>query len=251
MKRFGKFSNRCLVIGFILIIWQFYVTVTHINPILFPSILDVLKSIFILFQDISFYQDIAFTLIRTIGSFLIAIILFIPLGLIMGIFPKVYNHFEFLIEFFRSIPATALLPLFLLFFGIGEKSKIFLGAWTAGLILLINTMYSVHNTKTIQKNMAKTFKLSKITYLKKIVLPESLPIIFGGIRVAISLSLVIIIVSEIFNSNIGLGSRLIDAQLSYRTAELFGVIILIGLMGYLLSKIILIVERKVIFWKGY
>jgi NitT/TauT family transport system permease protein len=197
-------------------------------------------------------MDVLATASRTIFSFFIAVIICVPLGLMMGFFPRLYEYLDLFVEFFRSIPATALIPVFVLFFGIGEKSKIILAAWTAGLMLLINTIYGVQHAKITRKQVAKTFGLSDYSYLRKIVFPEAAPAIFSGMRIAISLSLIIIIVTEIFNGGaFGLGSRIIDAQLSYRIPELYASLIFTGLIGFLLNRIIIFIERRVIFWKGH
>jgi len=251
MKNYGKLFRNFVVFFIFILVWQLYVSFSDVNQILLPSPINIITNFPQLFQDYTLYIDILYTLIRTIVSFLLAVIVFVPIGLIMGYFSRVYDYSELFVEFFRSIPATALIPVFLLFFGIGEQSKIFLATWTAGLMLLINTIYGVRHIKIIKKKVAQTLGMSNISYLKKIVFPEAMPSIFGGMRIAISLSLIIIIITEIFHGGIGLGSRIIDSQLSYRTLELFDVIIIIGLLGFSLNRLIIFIENRVIFWKGH
>lgn len=169
----------------------------------------------------------------------------------MGYSDKIYSSFEFAVEFFRSIPATALFPLFLLFFGIDNQSKIAIVAWAASLILVINSMYGVHLGKELRIKAARTMKVKGFTLFQKIVFPEALPQIFSGMRIAISLSLIIVVVTEMFiGINFGLGHRIINAQLVFRTSEMYAAIMIAGILGYLINKIFIFFEKRIIHWAG-
>ncbi|MBT7090872.1 MAG: ABC transporter permease, partial [Candidatus Marinimicrobia bacterium] len=201
----------------IIIIWAILSNLKIISPLFLSTPQAVFLEIIRLFSSGEIINDILFTLYRTFIGFLIACIIGIPIGLLMGYYDKIYHSLEFIVEFFRSIPATALFPLFILSFGIGDSSKIALTAWAAGLILIINSMYGVHLGKELRIKSAKTMKISGFNLFKKIIFPEALPQIFSGMRIAISLSLVIVIVTEMFiGTNFGLGHRIINAQLVYR-----------------------------------
>lgn len=251
MKNHTKIINNIIVLFCILVLWQAYIYTFNVNELILPPPIKVFSALIYLFKDVSFLQDVLITFVRTMLAFFIALVFSIPLGLFFGLLENVYKSFEFIIEFYRSIPATALLPMFLLFFGIGEYSKILLASWTAGLNLLINTLYGVKHRKIVREQTAKTLNITGFNYLKKIVLPEAMPSIFGGIRIAISLSLIIIVLTEIFHGGNGLGSRLINAQLTYNVPELISIIIVIGFIGYLFNILAIFVEKKIIYWKGH
>jgi NitT/TauT family transport system permease protein len=169
----------------------------------------------------------------------------------MGYSSKVYNALEFTVEFFRGIPTTALFPLFLLVFGIGDQAKFAVTAWGAGLVILINSMYGVHLGKELRVRVARTMKIKGAALFTKVIFPEALPQIFSGFRVAISLSLIIVIVTEMFiGTEAGLGKRIIDAQLVYQTADMYVAILMTGVIGFILNKIMMLVENKMVHWKG-
>ncbi|MFZ2299684.1 MAG: ABC transporter permease subunit [Candidatus Moraniibacteriota bacterium] len=196
-------------------------------------------------------SDIWHTLYRVLIGFGIAIIIGVPLGLLMGFSSKVYNALEFTVEFFRGIPTTALFPLFLLVFGIGDEAKFAVTAWGAGLVILINSMYGVHLGKELRVRVAKTMKIKGLKLFGKVVFPEALPQIFSGFRVAISLSLVLVVVTEMFiGTEAGLGKRIINAQLVYQTADMYAAIIMTGVIGFILNKIMMFTENRVVHWKG-
>src|SRR3989339_1722772 len=211
----------------ILAVWVIFSHLKIISPLFLPPPQAVFLELINLFVSGLILPDIFYTLYRAFLGFIIACLIGIPLGLLMGYSNKIYYSLEFIVEFFRSIPATALFPLFLLFFGIGDQSKIALTAWASGLVLIINSMYGVHLGKELRIKSAKTMRISGFNLFKKIIFPEALPQIFSGMRIAISLALVIVIVTEMFiGTNFGLGHRIIDAQLVYKISEMYAVILI-------------------------
>jgi NitT/TauT family transport system permease protein len=235
----------------ILVVWTIFSNFKIINPLFLPLPQTVFLEIINLCMSRSIFPDILFTLYRTFLGFILACLIGIPLGLLMGYSDRIYHSLEFTVEFFRSIPSTALFPLFLLFFGIGDWSKIFLAAWAAGLVLIINSMYGVHLGKELRIKAAKTMRISGFNLFRKIIFPEALSPIFGGMRIAISLSLVIVVVTEMFiGTNFGLGHRIIDAQLVYRIPEMYAVILITGILGFLVNKGFILTEKKIVHWKG-
>jgi NitT/TauT family transport system permease protein len=241
-----------ILIPLILIcLWQSVSYFKLISPLFLASPYDVFIDLLNSFKNGTMLSDIWHTLYRVIVGFGIATIIGVPLGLLMGYSNKVYNALEFTVEFFRGIPTTALFPLFLLVFGIGDEAKFAVTAWGAGLVILINSMYGVHLGKELRIRVAKTMKLRGLKLFTKVIFPEALPQIFSGFRVAISLSLIIVIVTEMFiGTSAGLGKRIIDAQLVYQTASMYAAILMTGVIGFVLNKIMIIVENKIVHWRG-
>lgn len=222
-----------------------------VNPLFLASPYDVFIHLINSLVNGTMPGDIGHTLYRVLVGFAIATMIGVPLGLIMGYSSRVYNALEFTVEFFRGIPTTALFPLFLLVFGIGDEAKFAVTTWGAGLVILINSMYGVHLGKELRVRVAKTMKVKGFALFSKVIFPEALPQIFSGFRVAISLSLIIVIVTEMFiGTNAGLGKRIVDAQLVYQTADMYAAILMTGVLGFTLNKIMMLIENKVVHWKG-
>ncbi|MEI8061938.1 MAG: ABC transporter permease [bacterium] len=244
----NKILHYCVVPILIVILWQIVSYCKLVSPLFLASPYEVVKH---LFQNGLMIIDLSYTLYRVLVGFTLAVAIGVPVGLLMGYSNKVYNSMEFVIEFFRGIPTTALFPLFLLIFGIGDGAKFAVTAWGAGLVILVNSMYGVHLGKELRIRVAKTMKISGFTLCRKVIFPEALPQIFNGLRVAISISLIIVIVTEMFiGTEIGLGKRIIDAQLVYQTADMYAAILMTGILGFMLNKIMMIFEKKVVHWKG-
>ncbi len=164
---------------------------------------------------------------------------------------KIYRSVEFLIDFFRSTPSSALIPLFLLIFGITDVNKIAIATFAAILLIIFNSAYGVMNAKKTRVNAAITMGIPKRFIFKDVLFMESLPQTFVGLRTGISMALVIVIVAEMFiGSTDGLGHRIIDAQQVFNVKEMYSSILITGALGYGLNLVFLLVEKRIVHWSG-
>ncbi len=235
----------------LIIIWALVAQLKLIDPFFLPSPFITISKLIQLLISGSITGAFFSTLERVVWAFTIALVAGVPLGLLLGRSEKLYRSFEFIIDFFRSTPATALFPLFLLIFGISDKSKIAVAAFTAILIIIFNTAQGVMHAQKSRILAAKIMGASKVQIFRWILFWESLPQTFIGLRNAISLSLVIIVVTEMFiGTTSGLGQRIIDSQITYEIPTMYATILLAGVMGYLLNLILTIIEKRFLYWSG-
>ena len=196
-------------------------------------------------------SDATATLKLTLTAFVIASVLGVPTGIILGSSKKIYRSVEFVIDFFRSTPVTAMFPLFLLIFGIDDSSKISVAAFAAWLVLLFNVAYGVMNAGETRVLAAKVMGASRWRIFKDVMFYDSLPQTFVGIRMAVSMGLVVIIVAEMFIGSIhGMGHRIIDAQQVYDLEDMYASILVTGIIGYGLNLLFLGLERWLVHWSG-
>jgi acyl-CoA synthetase (AMP-forming)/AMP-acid ligase II/ABC-type nitrate/sulfonate/bicarbonate transport system permease component len=235
----------------LLIIW-FLVTITKlVDPFFLPSPWTVGKQLGILLMKLETYEHLWKTFYRMMAGYSIAVGVGVPLGIILGYWEKIYDSVEFIIDFFRSFPATAMFPLFMLAFGLGDGSKIALVVFGCALLILVNTTYGVHGGSRTRKMVAETMKASEIYIMTKVVLPEALPQIAAGLRLALSLSLIIVVVLEMFiGTTRGLGYLIYNAHMTYQIAAMYAFIVLAGLIGYFINQGFVKLEDKVIHWAG-
>ncbi len=233
-----------------LIFWWLIGANKLIDPLYFPSLPEVVNSFSSALTKDGFAPLWA-TTYRTLISFVIAGLFAVPLGIFLGSNKKIYNSLEFLIDFFRSLPAPALFPLFLLFFGIGDGAKIAVAFFVAFWVILINTTYGVWNSSKLRVQVGKVFRATRLQIFKEIIIPDALPQIFVGLRVALSLALIMVVVTEMFiGTSAGLGLEIFNSYASYRIPELYAFILIVGFLGYGLSKGFLFFERKTVHWAG-
>ena len=153
-------------------------------------------------------------------------------------------------EFFRSLPATALLPIFILAFGVNDITRIGIAFFISFWIVLINTIYGVNHSSDLRKNVALSMHATKIQIFIYVTIWEILPYIFSAMRLAISISLVIVITAEmIIGPDYGLGIKLLNSQQTFRTDYIYAIILVTGTLGFILNKIIWLSEKRIIHWK--
>ena len=232
-------------------VWQLVISAEWVKPVLLPPPGDTLVHLWGAISSGAILPDLGATVYRTLAAFGIAVVIGVPLGVMLGSAEPAYRSVEFLIDFFRSTPSSALIPLFLLIFGITDANKIAIASFAAMLLVLFNSAYGVMNAKKTRVMAAQIMGVSKWHVFKDVMLMESLAQTFVGLRSAVSMALVIVIVAEMFiGSDSGLGHRIIDAQQVFNVKEMYTSILITGALGYLLNLAFLLVEKKLIHWSG-
>jgi NitT/TauT family transport system permease protein len=254
LKKYWEFllEHRKYFGPFILLAIWFIITLTEaVDPFFLPSPIKVGRALVELLGAGTTYGHLLKTFYRMMTGYALAAAIGIPLGIVLGYWEKIYESVEFIIDFFRSFPATAVFPLFMLAFGIGDGSKIALVVFGCSLLILVNTTYGVHGCSPTRKMVAETMKAPGAYIMAKVVLPEALPQISAGLRLALSLSLIIIVVLEMFiGTKQGLGFLIYNAHMTYQIADMYAFIVLAGLIGYFLNQGYVKLEKKVIHWAG-
>jgi len=235
----------------ILIIWYILYWTRIINPLFLPLPHSVIKEFFSIIIKVDTWKDIGSSFWRVTVSFLIASLIGIPTGLLMGCHIKLYYSFELIVDFFRSLPALAIFPLLMFFFGIGDKVKIATAVFSCSLIIIINSIYGVKNSKKTRQIVALLMEASPREIFWKITLMDALPQIAIGMRTSLSLAVIVVIATEMFiGTDFGIGYRIFETKLKYSVLEMYAYILIAGFLGYILNKGFIFVENKIVHWSG-
>jgi ABC-type nitrate/sulfonate/bicarbonate transport system permease component len=238
-------------VAVLLAIWACVSWLQLVDPVLLPSPMATFRTLWSGLVGGKLGVDFVKTVVRTISSTAIAAAIAIPLGILLGSSEKLYRSVEFVIDFFRSTPASAMFPLFLVLFGVGDRTKISVAAFGAALVILFNVAYGVMNARKTRLLAARVMGASRIRVLFDVMLLESLPQTFVGLRNGVSLALVIIIVAEMFiGSTDGLGQRVFEAQQLFDMPGMYAAIFAAGALGYALNLVFLLIERRFVHWAG-
>ena len=251
-KRF-KWERLLPFVGPVLlfIAWDIVVRFGFIKVILLPTPWATLGALVTGLAGGPLLLDFGVTVARTLEAFGIAAVVGAPLGVLLGSNEKAYRSVEFLIDFFRSTPSSALIPLFLLVFGVSDVNKVAIAAFGALLIVVFNSAYGVMNARKQRVMAARVMGASRWQVFKDVLIWESLQPTFVGLRSAVSMALVIVIVAEMFiGSDTGLGHRIIDAQQVLNVKSMYAAILAAGALGYALNVAFLLAERRVVHWSG-
>ena len=233
------------------IVWDLAVRLGFIKAILLPPPADTITALINGLAGGPLLKDFAVTLWRTFQAFMIAAVVGVPLGVVLGSAEKAYRSVEFLIDFFRSTPSSALIPLFLMVFGVSDINKVAIAAFGALLIVVFNSAYGVINARKQRVMAARVMGASRWRIFRDVLVWESLQPSFVGLRSAVSMALVIVIVAEMFiGSDSGLGNRIINSQQVMNVREMYASILAAGALGYALNVLFLVVERRIVHWSG-
>ena len=233
------------------IVWDLVVRMGLVRPILLPSPTDTLITLVKGMAGGALLADCLVTVMRTLIAFLIAAVIGMPLGIILGSSERAYRSVEFLIDFFRSTPASAMIPLFLLIFGISDFNKIAIASFGAFLIIVFNSAYGVINARKQRVMAARVMGASAWRVFRDVLVWESLQASFVGLRTAVSMALVIVVVAEMFIGSIdGLGHAIINAQQVLNVKTMYAAILATGMLGYALNILFLMLERRIVHWSG-
>jgi NitT/TauT family transport system permease protein len=247
LRRFSP----ALGVVLLLLAWSLVAWSGLVRPILLPPPGQAWRALVQGIADGGLTQDCLVTLQRTVLAFLIAAVSAIPAGILLGANVAVYRSMEVVIDFFRSTPASAMFPLFLVVFGIGDGTKIAVGAFGAALVILFNVAYGVMNARRTRVLAARVMGASRQRVLLDVYFWESLPQTVVGLRNGVSLALVIVVVAEMFiGSADGLGHRLIEAQMMFEMPGMYATIFTAGMLGYGLNSVFLYAEQRWLHWGG-
>ncbi|MFG1616914.1 ABC transporter permease [Nonomuraea wenchangensis] len=188
------------------------------------------------------------SLARMFSGWVIAALLGIVAGVLLGRSRTATDYVDPLIEFGRAIPPPLLLPVFIVLFQ--ASLPMMLAAIVFGVIwpVLLNSIDGVRAVDRTYTETATVFNLSKQQYLRLVVLPAASPKIFAGLRLSLSLALILMVISELFGSTDGIGYQLLQAQRSFDGAGVWAAIVLLGVLGYLVNSLFVLVERRLLVW---
>ena len=235
----------------LVLVWSAAVRARLVDPVLLPSPTATFRALWTGMASGALAADFGKTLARTGLATLIAAAIAIPLGIVFGSAERLYRSVEFVVDFFRSTPASAMFPLFLVIFGVGDRTKISVAAFGAALVILFNVAYGVINARKTRMLAARVMGASRLRVLTDVMLLESLPQTFVGLRNGVSLALVIVVVAEMFiGSTDGLGHRVFEAQQLFAMPDMYAAIFASGALGYGLNVMLLAIERRFVHWSG-
>ncbi|MDF2800846.1 MAG: taurine transporter permease [Anaerocolumna sp.] len=253
----AKKSNVVISIITGIIIFILWVIVTwngKISGILFPTPAKVWNSFLDLllngYKGYALWEHLLSSLRRLFIAYLIAVVTAIPLGLLSGYSSKIRAVFEPIIAFIRPLPPLGYYTIIILWMGIGDSSKIvllFLGAFAP---IYLSCVAGVTRVKEDYLNRARTLGASKAQIFFYVIFPSALPDIFVGLRNAMSTAYATSVAAEMVAAVSGIGWMVLDASKYLRSDVIFVGIIIMGITGIILDKILLYLEKKIVFWKG-
>jgi ABC-type nitrate/sulfonate/bicarbonate transport system permease component len=214
----------------------------------FPPLTDILTT----FKDTWLFKrvgsDVVPSLERMFGGFAIAVVLGVLGGLLLGLSPRARRAATPIVEFLRAIPPPALLPFAILVVGVGASMKVFIIAFVCVWPILLNTIDGVTSVDPTLRDTTRVYGIPDRDRIWRVMLPAASPQIFAGLRTAVSLALILMVISEMVASTNGIGYFVLQSQRTFSIPEMWSGILLLGILGYVLNGGFVLLERRLLRW---
>ena len=247
-RKFGDIPLKWTGVGILLLIWLVFGAVPDQTSI--PTLPATIQALFGELGDPNYWGAIGDTLQTWFVSLVIGSVIGITLGILAGLNVWMERSIAAPVEFFKTIPIIAVLPLGILVLGTGPSMRMTLVAFAVTWPLLVQTLYGVRSIDPMIRDSARSIGVGPVRTFFSVVLPSASPFIATGVRVAAAMALVITIVIELVAGGSGLGVEISNAELSGVTAlpTMYALILTTGVVGMLLTGVIGAVERRLLAW---
>jgi ABC-type nitrate/sulfonate/bicarbonate transport system permease component len=245
--RASKLNGLLFFLG-LLIVWELVAQARLINPLVVPPLSRILGVFSDLVWSGQIPLQVASSMKRAAAGYIMAAVVFIPLGILMGLSQSVYRLFEVIVEMLRPVPPPVMIPVAMLFFGLEDEMKIFVIFFSCAWPILLNTLDGTRNVDRVLLNTARTFGLSRWKIIWNIILPAASPQIVTGLKVSLPITLILVVISEMVGSTDGIGYFILDSQRRFRVAQMYAGMLTLAILGYALNHFFNVLYRLLMPW---
>ncbi len=192
--------------------------------------------------------DVVPSLLRLFAGYLLAAVIGIAAGVAIGMNRRLRAVVEPVLEFFRAVPPPVLVPVIMLFAGIGDAMKVIVIVFGCVWPILLNTVEGVRAVDGVVLDTARSYGVTGTARISRVILPSAGPQIAAGLRQALSIAIILMVISEMFAASNGLGFTIVQFQRSFAIPEMWSGIILLGLLGFVLSLLFRLAEKRALRW---
>jgi ABC-type nitrate/sulfonate/bicarbonate transport system permease component len=219
-----------------------------IHPLFFPPISRILATLVGIVTSGEIFPHLAVSLWRAALGYALAAVVAIALGVVMGYWRRAHEAGEITIELLRAVPPPVMIPVAMLFFGIGDAAKVFTIFFTCSFPILVNTIDGVRGVDPVLIRTARTFGLSSRQIVGKVILPAAAPLIMTGLRIATAIALILVVVSEMIGATSGIGYFILGNQRSLNVTKMYAGLFVLALLGYAVNRAFLVVDARLMAW---
>jgi ABC-type nitrate/sulfonate/bicarbonate transport system permease component len=219
------------------------------GTVFFPPVEEIAVTFWLTWTSEAFGEHVLPSLGRMFTGYVLAAVVGCGLGLLIGHVRRLSETFDPVLQFLRAIPPPAVVPVALLVLGINPAMQVLIIAFGAVWPILLNTADGARGVPGERLESAAIFGLDRWQVVRRVVWWSSLPQMFAGLRIGLGLALIMMVVSELTASTDGLGYFILTAQRTYEIPEMYAGIVLLGLIGLVLNKLFLMLERRLLGWR--
>jgi ABC-type nitrate/sulfonate/bicarbonate transport system permease component len=245
-RRLALLALGWLVAALLLLLWQLYAK--SAQQLFLPTFASAASATWRLLTQSTFTSDVLPSIGRFVAGFVIGCAVGIVVGTPLGYLRWIEPWTRPVLEFLRALPAAAILPIALLLLGTGNGMRITVIAFGACWPVLLNAMDGARQVDPVLIETGRVNGLSRRAILQRIVVPASLPQIFAGMRTALGIALIVMVLSEMYGATSGLGYFILTSQRRFLVPETYGGVLALGIIGWLFSVLFSRFERKALAW---
>jgi NitT/TauT family transport system permease protein len=236
--------------GILLAIWEAAVRVLHVPDFILPPPTAIATSLYYGLKSGLFVQHFAVTALQTIVGFFLAALFGIGMGALIAQFRIVERTIYPWLIALQALPKIAIAPLIIVWAGYGIESKIVIVALVAVFPILVNTIVGLKSCDQGKLDLMRSLGATGWETFRLVRLPNALPFIFAGLNVAVVLAILGSIVGEFVGSKAGLGNLILEANFQFNVAQMFAILVILGLFGVSLSMAVRFVQARLMFWNA-
>lgn len=244
--RWAYFAGPLLLLVF----WQFAVSVLHVPANQVPSPANVAKALRELISNGELGAALVVSVRRVVLGLLLGVVAGSVLAMLSGLTELGERLIDSVMHMFRTMPVLALLPLFIVWFGIGEEAKVMVIAWAVTFPIYINLYAGIRSVDPKLIEAGEVLGLHRLGLIRQVILPSALPQFLTGLRIAMGVSWLVLVAAEEINATSGLGYLITTAQSLMQTDVIFAVLIVFSLLGVLSDLIVRLIERWALAWRS-
>ena len=249
LKSFSWAKRVLVVLGLpVVLVALWWVASEDADSFFFPPLREILGVFGPTWFEGRMSSDVLPSVGRLLAGYGLALVLGVALGMAVGLSRNLRAFTEPVLEFFRAIPPPVLVPILMLFLGIGDAMKIVVIAAGAIWPILLNAVEGVRAVDEVLRDTSNVYRMGRGRQLRTLILRGASPQIVTGARQALSIAIILMVISEMFAASEGLGFMIVSFQRSFALPQMWTGIILLGLVGVVLSVIFRLIERPVLFW---
>lgn len=247
--RIGSFLLRVSVLLALVVLWQI-ATLLADDPVFWPPFTDVAARLWEawLINPQAWIESVVPSVGRLLAGWSVAVVVGVGVGTLVGLSGRARDYLDPVIGFLRAIPPPALLPLFIVLLGIGDAMKVAMIGFGVVWPILLNTVDGVSSVEPLHRETGRVYRIGFTDALTRIILPAAAPRIFAGLRVSLSIAVILMVISEMVATVNGVGFELVQAQRSFRTLDVWAGIVLLGIIGYALNAVLAAIEGHALRW---
>lgn len=250
MRRLAELSGAALFAAALLLLWQLLAERQFISPVFFPSPSRTLGELYRQVAQGQIWSPLGATAYRMFCGWALASLAGVAIGAAIGFSRGAREILEPLLEFMRPLPASAVIPVAILFLGFSNAMTVAVIAFGALWPVLLGSLHGFVSIEPQLADVAAVLRLSRAQAFAKIAVPNALPDILAGARVGLAIALILAVVTEMQASQTGLGQNILLAQRSFRSPELYAGVVTLGVMGFAINHALVLLERRLLRWRS-